>query len=321
MRLSMYQQKQNLSYLSQLGILIGLAGAGLLFGGILSIVIMLSQLGMTKATNVEELFKPENVNLIRWLQIISTTFLFFIPSVVFARIVSKKPFQYLGYNKFLNLQQAILVILIMIACLPVAGALAELTEKIPLSPNLIKKFKAAEEDYNKQVQVLTLMKNSKDYILSMLIIALLPALFEETIFRGGLQNILTRWTKIPILAIIITSIIFSAVHFSFYGLLSRAALGIVLGLIYYYSGNIWLNILAHMFNNGAAVTYMYLQTAKTGKPPVADIETTMPLWSGAVALIILAGLIYVFIRISKPLKQKAEGEPPPPQEDNWMQDI
>lgn len=316
----MYQQKQNISYPSQLGILIGLAGGGLLVGGIISAGLMFSQLGMAKATKMEELFKPENVNLIRWLQIITTLFLFFIPSVVFARIVSKKPFQYLGFNQYLKIQQAILVIFIMIACLPLAGALAEVMEKIPLSPNLVKKFKAAEDEYEKQVRILTVMKNSADYLWSMIIIALLPALFEETIFRGGLQNILTRWTKMPLVAIIITSIIFSAVHFSFYGFLSRAVLGVVLGLIYYHSGNIWLNILAHIFNNGAAVTYMYLQTAKTGQPPAKEIENTMPLWSGLVGLVILAGLIYIFIRISKPLKQKVEEEaiPTPPEEDNWM---
>ena len=109
-------------------------------------------------------------------------------------------------------------------------------------------------------------------------------------------------------------------HFSFYGFLSRAVLGVVLGLIYYHSGNIWLNILAHIFNNGAAVTYMYLQTAKTGQPPAKEIENTMPLWSGLVGLVILAGLIYIFIRISKPLKQKVEEEamPTPSEEDNWM---
>ena len=108
----MYQQKQNISYPSQLGILIGLAGGGLLVGGIISAGLMFSQLGMVKATKMEELFKPENVNLIRWLQIITTLFLFFIPSVVFARIVSKKPFQYLGFNQYLKIQQAILVIFI-----------------------------------------------------------------------------------------------------------------------------------------------------------------------------------------------------------------
>ena len=145
----MYQQKQKISYPSQLGILIGLAGAGLLVGGIISAGLMFSQLGMAKAVKMEELFKPENINLIRWLQIISTFFIFFIPTVVFARIVSKKPFQYLGYNRHIKIQQVILVVLIIIACVPVAGILAEFTQKIPLSPNLVKKFKAVEDEYEK----------------------------------------------------------------------------------------------------------------------------------------------------------------------------
>ena len=374
----MYQQKQNISYPSQLGILIGLAGGGLLLGGILSVALMFSQLGMAKATKLDELFKPENINLIRWLQIISTLFLFFIPTIVFARIISKKPFQYLGYNRHINLMQVVLVALIMITCFPIAGALAELTQKIPLSPNLVKKFKAAEEEYEKQVQILMVMKNGADYFWSLLIIAVLPAIFEETIFRGGLQKLLLRWknnsqfyiifasilaalfyhlfyraainiflfyfllisltlwllsskkitnrlnnyTNYSLAAILATSIIFSAVHFSYYGFLSRVVLGAVLGLIYYHSGNIWLNIITHLFYNGTAVTFMYLQSAKTGQQPAKEIETTMPLWSGPVALIILAGLLYVFIRISKPLKQKAAEEEatPPPKEDNWMLD-
>ncbi|MBI2730422.1 MAG: CPBP family intramembrane metalloprotease [Sphingobacteriales bacterium] len=370
----MYQQKPNISYISQLGILIGLVGAGLLFGGILSVVLLFSQLGMAKATDVTQLFKPENVNLLRWLQIISTLFMFFVPTIVFARIVSKKPFPYLGYNKWIKAEQVVLVVLIMIACLPVVGALGELTQKIPLSPGLAKKFKDAEDNYEKQVETLMAMKNSADYIWSMLIVAILPAVFEETLFRGGLQNMLLRWKNssplyvialgviaafiyggwfngemgiaifspllIAIMAILIfvkpiktvldkitnhyfaaillTSIIFSAVHFSFFGFFARAALGVILGLIYYYSGNIWLNILAHMFNNGAAVTFMYFQIKKTGKMPGKELDSTMPLWSGAVALIILAGLIYAFIRISKPMKEKADQEAAPPMEDNWL---
>jgi uncharacterized protein len=314
----MYQQKPNISYPSQLGILVGLVGAGLLFGGLLSIALLFSQLGMAKATDVSQLMKAENVSLIRWLQIISTFFMFFIPAVIFARIVSKKPFQYLGYNNWIRVEQVILVVLIMIACLPVVGALGELTEKIPLSPNLLKKFKAAEENYQKQVELIMTMKNSADYIWSMLIVAILPAVFEETVFRGGLQNILVKWTKLPVLAIIITSIIFSAVHFSFYGFFARVALGVVLGLIYFYSGNLWLSILAHLFNNGAAVTFMYVQVKKTGKLPTTELENTMPLWSGAVALVILAALIYAFIRLSKPLKEKIETAAKPPEEDNWM---
>lgn len=314
----MYTQKPNIAYPSQLGILIGLVGAGLLFGGILSAVILFGQLGMEKAQDLNTLLKPENVNLIRWMQIISTFFMFFIPTVVFARIVSKKPFQYLGYNSWLKVEQVVLVVLIMLACLPVAGALGELAEKIPVSASLAKKFKTAEDNYQKQVELIMAMKSNADYIWSMLIIAILPAVFEETLFRGGLQNLLTKWTKLPVLAIIITSVIFSAVHFSFYGFFARALLGVVLGMIYYYSGNLWLSIIAHLFNNGAAVTFMYLQIKKTGKIPEKELESSMPAWAGGVALIFLIGLLIAFIRISKTMKAKAEEESAPPLEDNWM---
>lgn len=314
----MYQQKPNISYPSQLGILVGLVGAGLLFGGILSVAIIFAKLGMAKGSDINALLKPENVDLIRWLQIISTFFMFFIPAVVYARIVSKKPLQYLGYNRWLKIEQVVLVILIMIACLPLVGALAELTEKIPLSAALAKKFKEAEENYQKQVELIMVMKTGVDFIWSLIIVAILPAIFEETVFRGGLQNLLTKWIKLPVLAIIITSIVFSAVHFSFYGFFARMALGIVLGLIYYHSGNIWLNILAHLFNNGAAVTFTYFQMQKTGKLPEKELESTMPLWMGALALIIIIALIIAFVRVSKPLKQKIEEEAIPPMEDNWM---
>ena len=61
------------------------------------------------------------------------------------------------------------------------------------------------------------MRSPAEFIFSLLVMALFPALFEETLFRGGLQQILVAWFKKPLLAITITSIIFSAVHFSYYG--------------------------------------------------------------------------------------------------------
>ena len=55
------------------------------------------------------------------------------------------------------------------------------------------------------------------YIISLIVIGLLPGLFEEICFRAGLQNILTRWFKGPGVAIILTAIIFSLIHISYYG--------------------------------------------------------------------------------------------------------
>ena len=95
-----------------------------------------------------------------------------------------------------------------------------------------------------------------------MVIAFLPALFEETLFRGGMQNLFSRWFKKPLLAIVVTSIIFSAIHGSYLGFLSRFALGFLLGWIYYRTGNIWLNIIGHFFNN--AFARLKLQSVSLG---------------------------------------------------------
>ena len=65
------------------------------------------------------------------------------------------------------------------------------------------------------------------------------------------------WTGNPLAAIIVTAIIFSVFHFSYFGFLSRMSLGIVLGCIYYFTKTIWLPILMHFINNAIGITALY----------------------------------------------------------------
>src|SRR5690606_35087910 len=131
----------------------------------------------------------------------------------------KKVTKHLGLKHNINIKQAGVTIAIMIACLPLVGALQQLTEMLPWSEAMLKKFKDAEAVYNKQVAVIARMNDFSDYIIAIIMVALLPAVFEEIAFRGALQNLLTRWFKAPVIAIIVTSIIFSAVHGSYMGFL------------------------------------------------------------------------------------------------------
>jgi hypothetical protein len=62
------------------------------------------------------------------------------------------------------------------------SVLQELTEMLPWSKATVLKFKAAEDAYNQQVAVIARMDNFLDYLVSVAIIALLPAIFEETLF-------------------------------------------------------------------------------------------------------------------------------------------
>lgn len=155
------------------------------------------------------------------------------------------------------------------------------------------------------------------YVISLIVIGLLPGLFEEVCFRAGLQNILTRWFKIPWLAIILTAILFSVIHISYYGFLVRFALGIILGLIFYYSGSIWLSVLFHFLYNGLQVTVMYMFNLSGTKNP-KDIEESFPIWAGIVALLVLIYLFARFRQISLAQKAKlAEDDFPEDDFHNW----
>jgi len=294
------------NYWNQLAVLIGLVGVGLIIGGVIALVlpfIVDLNAGIKMSTNpaqfMDRLLKPENAALLRWITFITSFFMFFLPTVLYALICHKNPFAHLGFKKNNNIKSAGVVILIMLAALPLVSALQDLTTLFPWSKATLLKFKLAEDAYNQQVAVIARMDNFTDYIISVVVIAFLPALFEETLFRGGIQNLLSRWFKKPVLAIIVTSIIFSAIHGSYLGFLSRFALGFVLGWIYYRTGNIWLNIIGHFFNNAFAVTAMYLFT-KGGKfPDPSKIDGQIPLWVGLASIAALYGLFSFFNKVSE----------------------
>lgn len=301
------------SYWRQLGFLTAFIGAGLVIGGLVSFIPLLGKINIfgmkdLSATQVmDKLLKPENATALRWSQFISTLMIFFLPPIFYAWYCHRKPFVHLGFNLDLNAKQIGLVIIIMFASLPIVSALQEITEMLPWSKAALLRFKAAEDEYNRQVAVIARMDNFFDYIISIIMIGLLPAMFEETLFRGGVQNLFSRWFKMPVLAIIITSIIFSAVHGSYLGFLSRFALSFVLGWMYFRTGNIWLSITGHFVNNAVGVTALYL-TKKPGQNiDPSKMEDHFPLLLALAALAVVIGLFFLFEKIStKEIKQPGD---------------
>lgn len=298
-----YLATKRFTYLGQLAILVSLALMGWVIGGFVSLVAIFDKIDPKHISAslkmvTTNLIRPENAGTLRWMQFISTLFLFFLPPVLYAWICHKKPFVHLGFKPVLNLRSASVVLLIMLAALPMVSFLQDLTEKLPWSKETLLTFKAAEAEYNKTVSVIAKMDNFTDYLISLLVIALLPAVFEETLFRGGIQNLLSRWTRAPVLGIVLTSVLFSAVHLSYLGFLSRFALGFVLGWMYYRTGNIWLNILGHFFNNAFAVTALYI-TSHGGKVDASKLDERFPLWLGLGSIAIVYGLFKLFEKMSE----------------------
>lgn len=288
---------KNVSYPSQLAIFLGLTAGGIFIGSMASLAVWNIMTGQPFPVRAEDILQPKFYNVNMVLQVVSTFFIFFMPAHFFAMICYRKPYEYLGYDLRFSSKQVLLVVGILILTFPLAGALGNLNNILPLPKEWIVKFKAMEAARAAEEAALIQITSFSKYIISLLVIALLPAIFEETFFRGGMQNLFSRWFKNPWLAIIFTSIIFSLVHLSYYGFLVRFALGVVLGLIFYYSGKLWLNILLHFLFNGVQVTALYVMTMK-GVKDKGDIENNFPLWMGIIALCFLIYLFKIFKQTS-----------------------
>lgn len=292
------------SGLGQFGILLGLVGVGLVVGSLISIGIWMAMTGQGAMTMQQDMLNPKNAGAIKVVQAVSTLFGFFLPAVAYAFISFRNGWTALGFGNKIVWKLLGISILIILCSGPLIDVVTTINKSIPISPGAKAFFDKMEKAYEDQVKVIAEVKTVSQYLLSLVMIALLPAVFEEVLFRGGMQNLLHRWWKNPWVAIIVTSIIFSAIHGSWYGFLPRIVLGVLLGAIFYTTQNIWYSIILHFVNNAAAVTYMYYLTSK-GKPVSIAAETTFPWWAGIISL---ALIIVLFRWLKKNREQQVPKE-------------
>lgn len=130
-----------------------------------------------------------------------------------------------------------------------------------------------EDQLAESTEKFTTFNNFSQFLFGFLVIAILPGIGEEFLFRGLLQNSLHKWTKNAHVAIWVSAFIFGAIHLQFYGLVPRMMLGAVFGYLYLWSGNIWYPIISHIANNGIAVIAVYYAQMEEGAPNLDDTNS------------------------------------------------
>ena len=89
---------KGVSYTNAFLILIGLWIVGFIAGGVLSMPIWVMMTGKGVMSMPAELLKPENVNAVRVIQVISTGVTFFLPAFFTALIINRRPAKLLGFT-------------------------------------------------------------------------------------------------------------------------------------------------------------------------------------------------------------------------------
>jgi uncharacterized protein len=295
---------KGISYSAGFFMLIAFAIAGLIFASLIGAQVWTGMTGKSIKDFSSGNFDASDSAAHKVMQVLNQVLGYFLPALVAAGMLSHQPTRLLGYTSTPRWSQAGLVILIFIVSLVFSGGLSYVNHHIPIPVDWKIKFDKWEADYISQVDKIVYMKDAGDYLLALIVMAMLPAVCEETLFRGGLQNFLIRATKKPWLSIIIVSLIFSAAHFSFYGFLYRLFLGIVLGLLFHYSGKLWLSILGHFLNNALVITIIYINNTQ-GVSSKEAMKNEVSGWWGLLVLPVIILLFNYYRRISAADKRAA----------------
>ena len=240
---------------------------------------------------------PSLLTFLRGMLVVQFFALYIIPVFLFARFCDPKPTQYLGLTSAKPLY-IILGVAALIVALPFVDWTGTINQNlIPETTTIGKWMKASEESAAKQIGFMLKRNTVQDLFLNLVLVAVFAGIGEELLFRGVLQRLFIKLFKNPWAGILVTAFIFSAIHLQFYGFIPRFILGILLGLIYWYSGSLWPAIIAHFAYDAFAVVMIWFN------PALADQESvTVSLGNksilAAISLALIIGIVILMKKIS-----------------------
>lgn len=290
-----------------LGVLLALLLAffGFVMGGVIGIYACLPFSGMSE----NELFKqitevelhPELQYVLFASQAGATLFGLLLAPYLWLRIQRLSMKDVFGGTDQ-KLSYYILTVVIVAVSMGVLSAVVYWNQNIhlPESYQWLEQLARSYEDRAEvQTAVLTNMDSVGTFLIALGVIAVLPALGEELLFRGIIQNELYRGTKNIHVAIWFAAFLFSFIHLQFFGFFPRMLLGVLFGYLYHWSGNLWVPITAHFANNGLQVLLLYLYQQGTFDYDVDKIEkapTSYVIVSGVLTTILL---VYFYNQYNK----------------------
>jgi membrane protease YdiL (CAAX protease family) len=256
---------------------------------------------------LEPPFGPKSKIFMYVAQGISHLLGFTLFSLFFIKAMDKMSLKAYFNKKNIGVQPSILIVLTTISFMIFNSLIIEWNMNIEF-PEFMKGFgewaRNMEDRLMQLTELLSSYDNFGEMLIALVIIGVFPAVGEELVFRGLLQNKLQSATKNAHLAIWISAIIFGVFHMQFFGVLPRILLGALFGYIYLYSGNIWYPILAHFVNNGLAVIIMYFGPKYIDDFDPMEVDTAVPIYVSIIGLF----ACFIFFSYFKNLIKEAAQE-------------
>ena len=273
------------------------------FKELVFIIISISPLlAMSIASNLIE--TPTEISyegLDRKILMLSNSFLLFFFLIPYF-VIRNNPSYLMNYKK-VKLLPIIMVIFTTVFFIILNAPVIEWNKSISF-PSFMSSFESWALLKEKQLESLTLylvsFENNFEYLIGIIAIAIIPGFCEEYFFRGVLQKNLKLLLKNAHIAILLSSLLFSAFHLQFYGFFPRFFLGVFFGYLFYWSGSLMYPVIAHALNNFLSLTVFYAASSGLFGEDV-DVSVNS---SPEIPLALIAFSIIIFIFLVVILKEK-----------------
>lgn len=229
-------------------------------------------------------------NYYRSMILINFPMMFLIPTLIAAKFYRPNAtLQVLSLPKAPTLYFILLGLAIIILSQPGLNLVGEFNQQLSLPQwmqsieTMIKESEASAALINNAI----VQTNSVNILIfNLFILAVLPGVCEELLFRGLILPIFIDWIGKKHLAIWLSAFIFSFIHFQFFGFVPRLLLGAILGYLVVYSGSIWPAVIAHGFNNGLVTVLEYLKFNHYIDSNIDSIGIGSSSWLGVISLLL-----------------------------------
>lgn len=200
---------------------------------------------------------------------------FCVPAFLLARFSSNNYLKWLYLTKLPSLKAIVGVIIVYFISMPAMEWLIDWNARIHLPESLSSLealFRRWEESGESSTKILLESNGWLSVLAGVLVVGVLTGFSEEMFFRGGLQGIFARSSIGKGTAVWMAALIFSAMHFQFFGFFPRLLMGVFFGYLLIWTGSIWVPVFAHVLNNSIVV----LTAAFTGDVSASILDQQNP---------------------------------------------